>query len=475
DRVLLDDPTPPDPGNGRVAVLDLRGDGEREPLSLRDVNPDPVRPTQSLPLKTGELGATREVGAGLWRLEPPGEVIDLAQGQRVTLVLLGGDRPPLQLIETRRRPIKDGVAMARLLDLRTSGPTLNIGGEANTRPGEFTGYHPIPGRPPGAILGMGLAERLHVSVGDEVSLVTPLRGVDNKMLGPYGMTPTSARVRVAGLFQSGFHEYDVRLALMNIDSSQRILNRGKVIRWIEVRAQDLMGVETMKRQIAARIDPFDMELLAAQTNSLEGKLTRYLSGDVRQARAEGDDSFIGGIRDAVGLINLLKYQEVDLGYRPGYRLIDWREMNTNLFSALKLQKVVLTIFFLIIIIVGSFVVVGSQIMVIHEKTADIAILRAMGATAGSIRAIFTLQGLLVAGIGTVAGMLGGLAICGLIAGLDYQLDASVYLIDKLPIQLSGWDLVLVATATAACTLAATQYSARRAAAKTPVQGLRTMD
>ena len=174
-------------------------------------------------------------------------------------------------------------------------------------------------------------------------------------------------------------------------------------------------------------------------------------------------------------MNLVKYQDVDLGYRPRFRLIDWQEMNSNLFSALKLQKMVLTIFFLISIVVGSFVVVGSQVMIIHERTAEIAILRAMGATGGVIRMIFTLQGLFVTTLGTAAGLAAGVGIARLVEVVDYRLDASVYLIDRLPVSLGLLDLVGIAVATAMCTLAATQYSAGRAAAKTPVDGLRAID
>jgi lipoprotein-releasing system permease protein len=175
------------------------------------------------------------------------------------------------------------------------------------------------------------------------------------------------------------------------------------------------------------------------------------------------------------MVNLLKYQETDFGYQPRYRLIDWEEMNANLFSALKLQKIVLTIFFLIIIIVGSFVVVGSQIMIIHEKGPDIAILKAMGATARTIRAVFTLQGLFVAGLGTLFGLVAGFVACWILVAVDYRLDASVYLIDRLPVEIDVANAILVAVATALCTLAATQYSAARAAAKTPVEGLRAVD
>jgi lipoprotein-releasing system permease protein len=92
-----------------------------------------------------------------------------------------------------------------------------------------------------------------------------------------------------------------------------------------------------------------------------------------------------------------------------------------------------------------------------------------------IRAVFTLQGLFVAGLGTLFGLAMGFAACGILAAVDYRLDASVYLIDRLPVEVDVGNAILVAVATALCTLAATQYSAARAAAKSPVEGLRAVD
>ena len=114
-------------------------------------------------------------------------------------------------------------------------------------------------------------------------------------------------------------------------------------------------------------------------------------------------------------------------------------------------------------------------MIIHEKGPDIAILKAMGATSTMIRAIFTLQGLFVAGLGTLIGIITGFAACLALQAIDYRLDASVYLIDRLPVELEIGNAILVGVATALCTLAATQYSAARAASKSPVEGLRAVD
>lgn len=508
---LAEDRTPPDPGNARVSVLDLRG--AARPLSIllepaaaqvgppaegppADESPAEGHPADGAhlpdgpvplgPTRPGGLTAAREVSAGTWTVDATGETLALEEGTIATLVLLpagaGGGPPPTRLlVEPARVPLPERTAMVRMVHARPGAPPLRLAGPGGERVspdlawGEFSTFSPVRARLPGIVLGKELAKRLHAEVGSEVTLVTPLRGVDNKMLGPYGMAPSSAQHEVSGIFESGFYEYDVRLALVELAAAQRFLNRGPVIRWIEVRAADLLRVSDARRRLQALVDPYDLPTLVDQAAGFRRRLERFVSGDVRGSEQQDPTTFVGGLRNVVQLVNLVKYQEVDLGWRPRFRLIDWKEMNTNLFSALKLQKVVLTIFFLIIILVGSFVVVGSQIMVIHEKTPDIAILKAMGATSGAIRAVFTLQGLLVAGVGTALGLAAGVGICALVAWVDYRLDASVYLIDRLPIELAPLDLVLVAVLTAACILVATQYSAARAAAKTPVEGLRAVD
>jgi ABC-type lipoprotein release transport system permease subunit len=487
--LVRDDRTPPDPGHARVAFFDLRGSGApaTQTLQRQDAEqPDPTAFSQAIKhfsaTGPGTLTTSQEIPSGAWVLESTGEVVEFRANTIVTIAVLEGPSglETRLMVEPARLPRRDGVAMARLFNLNVPealslGDVVGADEAARVAPGEFTRYHEIRARLPGLIIGTALAKRLDASIGTEVTIVTPLRGVDNKMLGPYGMTPSSARHVVTGVFESGFYEYDVRLGLVNLEAAQRFLNRGKVVRWLEIKATDLLRVGDVKRRLTTALDPYDIATLTVQVNGFEDKLHRYVTGGVRDAGLQQATSFIGGVRNGIKMVNLLKYQETDFGYRPRYRLIDWQEMNANLFSALKLQKVVLTIFFLLIIIVGSFVVVGSQIMIIHEKGPDIAILKAMGATPHMIRAVFTLQGLFVAGFGTLVGVIVGFGACKALQSIDYRLDASVYLIDRLPVQLELSNAILVGVATTLCTLAATQYSAARAASKSPVEGLRAVD
>lgn len=549
---VREDTTPPDPGNGRVAVLNLTGrpgvatslvpddpdipdvpqeDADADagsgpaPARLRPDTHRPVSPKRGgvlthllhlgdagdgsadgaerpdadtpslapLPVALGTpapraLTEAIEVPAGRWRLEPGGAAVSVSEETLLTLVLLpgpdGGAPIVRALASPARVPIRDGMAMVRLLNAheaagddagltlsRADGPLT----EAPVAPGAASPFLPTVGRLPGVLLGSELARRLDAKVGTEVTLVTPLRGVDNKMMGPYGMAPSSQRHVVVGTFESGFYEYDVRLALTSLSAAQRFMNRGKVVRWVEVRASDLMDLDELKRRVAAALDPYDMRTVVDNATLLDQKLKRILSGEVTQAPLAPARGAVGALRNAVKVLNILKYQEYDLGYQPRYRIVDWREMNKNLFSALKLQKLVLTMFFLIIIIVGSFVVVGSQIMVVHDKTPDIAILKAMGVTPWMIRLIFSIQALFVAGLGALLGVLSGAGLALLAKAVDYRLDAAVYLIDRLPVDVRPTELALVALGTVVTVFIATQYSAARAAHKNPVDGLRALD
>jgi lipoprotein-releasing system permease protein len=188
-----------------------------------------------------------------------------------------------------------------------------------------------------------------------------------------------------------------------------------------------------------------------------------------------DSPFVDQLTNTVRAVDLLRFQGSERANHAQFQIFDWRDKNANHLSVIELQKIVLTIFFFIIVLVGSFVVVGSQIMIINEKTADIAILKTIGATGPFVRLVFTLQGLFVASIGVIVGLAVGLLGVWLLDAVDYQLEASIYFIDRLPVRVDPVALVFVALGALACTLLTTQISAARAAAREPVDGLRQVD
>lgn len=491
--VLTDDRTVPDADHLRVKLLDLR----------RAPGPTTLTPRAGASVDTYEMkepvkvsgaasgiayGPELELPQGDWELAATGERFALEPELSYLIVLLdpqtpGGPARSMLVAEPGKAVVGERLALVRVVDARPSGAPLRwlAGGQTapfvTTSPGENSGMSPVPAKLPGVLLGAALAKKLRTQVGDELTFVTPLRGIDNKMMGPFGMLPSSAHFRVVGTFEAGFYDHDVRLAIVNIAVSQRFMNRGKMVRSIAVKTASLVDLDRTKGRLKRALDPFPVDDFLGSATELDRKLRELVEPgfDPRLTPPAADAPLLGALGNVLEAVSLLKFQGQDGVRRARFQIFDWKEKNANLFSALELQKVVLSIFFFIIILVGSFVVVGSQIMVVHEKTPDIAILKAMGATSGLVRLVFTLQGVLVALIGLVFGLLLGVGFTALIDAVGYKLEASIYLIDHLPAKLEPVELALVALGALVCTLVTTQVSAGRAANKTIVAGLRQVD
>jgi lipoprotein-releasing system permease protein len=148
---------------------------------------------------------------------------------------------------------------------------------------------------------------------------------------------------------------------------------------------------------------------------------------------------------------------------PGYGTLDWMETNQSLFSALWLEKMVTTIFVSFIVGVAALNIVASQIMIVMEKTRDIAILRSMGTTARSVMVIFMLQGTLIGIVGTFLGTVVGVSVCRV---LDFyrlvRIPEDVYQVTYVPFKLLTSDLLLVVLAAPLICFLATIYPANRA-------------
>jgi len=178
-----------------------------------------------------------------------------------------------------------------------------------------------------------------------------------------------------------------------------------------------------------------------------------------------------GIGDRVTGIEV----RVDDIYKAGrpYWSRDWMRMNKNLFSALKLEKIVMFIILTLIILVAAFNIVGTLIMVVLEKTRDIAILKSMGATRRSIMKIFIIEGAVIGLVGTVLGLLGGYTLCELLATYKFiELPQDVYYISKLPVKMDPVDVALIALAAMVISLVATLYPAWQASRLDPAEAIR---
>jgi lipoprotein-releasing system permease protein len=157
----------------------------------------------------------------------------------------------------------------------------------------------------------------------------------------------------------------------------------------------------------------------------------------------------------------------------GYWVRDWMQMNRSLFSALKLEKVVMFIILTLIVLVAAFNIVSSLIMLVMEKTRDIAILKAMGATTASIRKIFVMEGALIGVSGTLLGTIGGFILCAILKRYKFiELPPDVYYLSTLPVNLELTDVASIAVSAILISLLATLYPSRQAARLDPADALR---
>lgn len=260
---------------------------------------------------------------------------------------------------------------------------------------------------PGIIVGRELAKTLHVYVGDEVTLVSPLGD-----LGPMGVMPRTKKFRVAAIFYSGMYEYDASHVYTTLEVADEYFALGNKVHAIDVKVDDAEQAELWTPTVTRAVD------------------------------------------------------------RPDLRVRDWREMNKNLFSALKLERFATFIILSIAIIVASFCIICTLLLMVTEKGKEIAILKALGASDGAILRTFMTEGIIIGGIGTIFGVADALALCTGLKWFGLRLDPDVYYIDRLPINVDPLDFFTVAvSALSICTLA-TLYPAYAASTLRPVDGLR---
>ncbi len=165
--------------------------------------------------------------------------------------------------------------------------------------------------------------------------------------------------------------------------------------------------------------------------------------------------------------------EIESVLGPPYYAKDWMDMNRNLFSALKLEKLVMFIILILIVLVASFNIVSNLIMIVMEKAREIAILRAMGATSRSVMSIFMIHGLIIGVIGTVIGVAGGYILCLLLKTYKFiELPPDIYYLSYLPVRMSLFDFVVVPAVAIIISFLATIYPSWQAARLNPVEPLR---
>lgn len=233
------------------------------------------------------------------------------------------------------------------------------------------------------------------------------------MLSPIGHIPSMKRFRVTGFFESGMYEFDGSFAYVHIKEAQKMLRMADSVTGIDVRVTDVYKADKVAERIISA-----------------------------------------------------------LGFP--YWARDWMRMNRNLFTALKLEKTVMFIILTLIVLVAAFNIASTLIMTVKEKTKDIAILKAMGATNKSIRKIFVFKGMVIGSVGTVLGMCLGFILCTLLKHYKiHELTGDIYYFTtSLPVKLEPLYVFLIVSAAFVLCYFASLYPAWQASKLDPVEAIR---
>lgn len=263
----------------------------------------------------------------------------------------------------------------------------------------------------GAVGGVVIGEDLAQQLGVFVGDIVSVLTPQSATLSPMGMVPRPRPLRVVGIFSLGLYEYDHAYGFVTLDVASRLFRKDRVD-MMELRVEDLDDAPAVARAVTETLG-------------------------------------------------------------PGYLAEDWAEMNRALFSALSLEKLAISITIGLIMMVAALNIVASLILLVMEKSRDIAILKTMGATSRSIRRIFVLQGGIIGAIGTSVGAALGVGV-SYIAD-RYQLirvPIDVYDIAWIPFTIEPLDFFLVIGAALLVCLVATLYPSRQAAGLDPAEALR---
>lgn len=265
------------------------------------------------------------------------------------------------------------------------------------------------------VIGRRMAERLHIAIGQEVTLLSP-RGAQTA----FGIMPRSKNYQVAATFDVGMYEYDNGFIFMDLTDAQAFFRLPDKVTAIELMIENPVNV----------------------------------------------DQFTKPVQDAVG---------------PDWRVQNWQQTNSSFFTALEVERNVMFIILSLIIMVAAFNIISGLIMLVKDKTADIAVLRTMGASQGSIMRIFFMSGAVIGVAGTILGLIIGVAFAMNIENIRQFIQhivgrdlfsAEIYFLTQLPAKVDAGEVTQIVLMALGLSFVATLYPAWRAAKTDPVEALR---
>jgi lipoprotein-releasing system permease protein len=343
-------------------------------VNLKPVGPEGIRNYRELMARLAGTPGVRSIEPAIY------DTVLLSSGNRARGVVLKGVDPELE---------------------RNASEALHriVAGSADFR-ADADGISAI-------LVGRLLADDLKISAGDYVTLTSP-----QGSLTPFGMLPRSRRFRVAGIFDSGFYDYDANWTFVTLASGQAMAGIGDVVSLLEVRVNNLDDAGRIAEEISKR------------------------AGN-------------------------------------GFTVSTWMDENRALFRALSLEKLVTALFIGLITFVAGLNILVVLTMTVTDRSRDIAVLMAMGARRQQVRKIFVLQGLAVCLVGTFAGLVLGYLLAWVADRWELiPLNPEIYAIPYVPFHANGFDALWIAAAALAISIAATVLPARSAAKILPVQILR---
>jgi lipoprotein-releasing system permease protein len=263
---------------------------------------------------------------------------------------------------------------------------------------------------PGIIVGITLKRNLEVKIGDCLQVTSPTIGFSYS----HGnmRAPVAKQFRVTGVFDAGFDQYDSKLVYTDLYEAQAFYDTGDSVTGVEMKVKD---IETA-RDVARSID-------------------RLLANGV-------------------------------------YHTLDWEELNHGLFTALRIQQLLMSLVLALIIVVAAFTVIATLIMVVLDKKKEIAVIKAMGASNSAVLRAFLYQGGIIGVFGTAFGLLLGVVVCKLLLVYALPLDPKVYFISHLPVQVRPIEFVLVGVFAILVCLVATIWPAVHASRLRPAEAFR---